>query len=276
MSLTPHTLTRRRSELREVLDLSSRATDAATRYFALSANVIAAIQAGDVAEANASTAEADAIAAHYDLAPLRWSAMARRAWRTGLAGELDRAEQLILEASEYGDRHGISHAPQAALIQRAALWWQQHRMAEVLPAARAAYDTYGENLPGTTLFLARALAEHRSGHAEARARLSAVAENAFARLPRGTFWSSELVMTAETAGILDLPEVSRTIRDLLVPFVDQVAFAGVWVTAPIAYGVGLAAVGCGDPCAPQFFRRAADVAERIQAPVLAALAREAR
>ncbi|MDQ1509687.1 MAG: hypothetical protein QOG50_1531, partial [Actinomycetota bacterium] len=142
MSLTPHSLASRRSSLREVLDLSSRATDAATRYFALSASVIAAIQAGDVAEADASTAEADAIAAHYDLAPLRWSAMARRAWRTGLEGRLDEAEELIRQASEYGERHGISHAPESALLQRALLRWQQHRLAEVLPAARAAYDNY--------------------------------------------------------------------------------------------------------------------------------------
>jgi hypothetical protein len=275
MSLAPHTLTRRRSDLREVLELSSRATDAATRYFALSANVVAAIQAGDVAEANTSTAEADAIAAHYDLAPLRWSAMARLAWRTGLAGELDRAEQLIREGSEYGNQHGIAHARQAALLQGAVLRWQQHRMAEVLPTVRAAYDKYGGNLPGTTLFLARALAEDESGHAEARTRVSALAENAFAHLPRGTFWSSELVVTAETARMLGLSEVCRTIRDLLLPFVDQVAFAGVWVAAPIAYGVGMAAAGCGDSRAAQFFREAADIADRIHAPVLAALARDA-
>jgi len=36
-SLTPHSLETRRSALREVLDLSSRATDLTTRYFALSA-----------------------------------------------------------------------------------------------------------------------------------------------------------------------------------------------------------------------------------------------
>ncbi|MDX6566563.1 MAG: hypothetical protein QOE10_2225, partial [Gaiellales bacterium] len=109
LSLTPHSLATRRSTLREVLDLSSRATDATTRYFALSVNVIAAIQAGDLDAADASSAEADEIVAQYDLAPLRWSAMARHAWRTALEGNLDGAGEFIRAAAEYGEEHGISH-----------------------------------------------------------------------------------------------------------------------------------------------------------------------
>jgi DNA-binding SARP family transcriptional activator len=272
-SLTPHSLAIRRSVLREVLDLSSRATDVATRYFALSANVVAAIQAGDLAEAEASTVEADAIAAHYELAPVRWSAMARRAWRAGLEGRLDRAEELIHDACEYGSGHGISHAPESARLQRVMLRWQQDRVTEIVPTARAAYEEYAASFPGLTLLLTRALAEDRSGHDEARALLSDFAADDFARLPFGTFWSSALVVAAETACMLELPDVSRTIRDLLMPFVDQVAFTGVWVAAPIAYGVGVAAAGCGDRRAPQFLGQAAEVADRIGAPVLAARAR---
>jgi hypothetical protein len=274
LSLTPHSLGSRRSALREVVDLSSRATDAATRYFALSANVIAAIQAADFTEAEASTAEADAIAAHYHLAPLRWSALTRRAWRAGLEGDLDRAEALIEEAAQYGDRHGISHAPEAARLQRAMLRWHQRRAPELLPAARGAYDAYAGAFPGIALVLARVLAEDPAGHDEARALLSDIARGGFARLPRGTFWSTALVVAAETAGLLDLPEVSTVIRDLLSPFADQVAFSGLWVAAPIAYGVGVAAAGCGDERAADFFERAADIADRIHAPVFAARALE--
>ena len=60
-----------------------------------------------------------------------------------------------------------------------------------------------------------------------------------------------------------------------MPFEDQVAFMGVWVTAPIAYGVGIAAIGCGDRRAPQFLEQAAEVAEGLHAPILAARARTA-
>ena len=144
-------------------------------------------------------------------------------------------------------------------------------MTEVLPAARAAYDEVRRE-PARHHALPRPRARRRRIRAcRGPGPTSAFAEHAFAQLPRGTFWSSELVVTAETARILGLPEVSRTIRDLLLPFVDQVAFAGVWVAAPIAYGVGMAAAGCGDPRAAQFFSDAADIADRIHAPVLAGL-----
>ena len=76
--------------------------------------------------------------------------------------------------------------------------------------------------------------------------------------------------------MLELPDVCTTIRDLLLPFTDQVAFTGLWVVAPIAYGVGVASVGCNDRRAPQFFDRAARIANRMHAPVLAARAREPR
>jgi hypothetical protein len=73
--------------------------------------------------------------------------------------------------------------------------------------------------------------------------------------------------------MLDLPGVCETVRDLLMPFIDQVAFSGVWVLAPIAYGVGVASVGCDDRRALQFLDRAAQIANHMHAPVLAERAR---
>ncbi|MDQ1435823.1 MAG: hypothetical protein QOF59_2639 [Actinomycetota bacterium] len=273
-SLTPHSLTARRLALREILELSSRSTDVVTRYFALSASVVAAIQASDLVEAECSSTEADAIAVHYDLSPLEWSVRARRAWRAGLAGQLDEAEQLILDAWNYGNEHGVAHAGEAARLQRVTLRWQQNRLAELLPVARAAHDDYSSRSPGITIILIRALAERATGHDEARTLLSNLAQDEFARLPMGTFWCTALIVAAEAACITGLPDVSTTIRDLLLPFVDQVAFTGLWVTAPIAYGVAVACAGCDDRRAPKFFRHAADIAERIHAPVLAARALE--
>ncbi|MDQ1382628.1 MAG: hypothetical protein QOG65_7 [Actinomycetota bacterium] len=163
-SLTPHSLTARRLALREILELSSRSTDVVTRYFALSASVVAAIQAADLLEAESSSTEADAIAVHYDLSPLEWSVMTRRAWRAGLAGRLDNAEQLILDASNFGNEHGVTHASEAAQLQRVTLRWQQNRIGEVLPVARAAHSDYAQRSPGITTILIRSLAEHARGH----------------------------------------------------------------------------------------------------------------
>jgi hypothetical protein len=61
-----------------------------------------------------------------------------------------------------------------------------------------------------------------------------------------------------------------------VPFAGQVAHTGSWVIAPIAYGVGVAAAGCGDSRAGAHLEAAAGIADRLHAPVLADLAKQAR
>ena len=106
-------------------------------------------------------------------------------------------------------------------------------MGELVPVARVVNDDYANRTPGISVILARALADHPSGHDEARALMKDLADDGFAKLPLGTFWSSALIVGAEAACLLDLPEVCSTIRDLLEPFVDQVAFTGLFVTAPI-------------------------------------------
>ena len=274
VSLSPHSLAVRRCALREVLDAGEYSVDVATRYFALSGAAVAAIQAGDIDEVECSSAEADAIATQYDLAPMRWSAMVRRAWRTGLAGRFEHAEKLIKNARKYGSESAITGAPETALLQLGLLRWQQDRVVETLPVVRAAFDHMSADFPGMALVLARALAEQDASHDEARAHLAEFASDSFGQLPRGTFWSSALILTAETACILDLPELSGIIRDLLMPFADQVAFSGVWVTAPIAYGIGIAMIGCDDARAPRFLEQAANLADRINAPAIATRIRE--
>ena len=77
------------------------------------------------------------------------------------------------------------------------------------------------------------------------------------------------MLTAEAANMLRRPDVCTTVRDLLLPFADQVAFSGVWVTAPIAYGVGVAAYGCGDERAGDYFDQAIAVADRMRVPAFA-------
>ncbi len=275
VSQSPHTLEARRAALREMFEIGLPPTDVATRYFSLSAAIVAAIQSCDPVEVERLTIEANALAGSYDLAPLRWCTTMQRAWRTGLAGDLDRAEKLIDEARTYGAQCAIRGAAETAYLQLGELRWQQGRLPEMLAFAQAAHDAAGGAYPGIGLVLARVLVECER-YDDARAVVAEVlADDGFGRLRRGPAWSSALVITAETACLLDLPEVGRAVRDELEPFADQVAFTGSWVTAPIAYGVGVAMACCGDPGASAMLEQAVDVADRLGAPVLATLAREA-
>lgn len=273
VSLAPHSLAARQRALPELLHASAQSTDIPTRYFALSTAVLTAIQAGDLAQVDDYGAQADAISLSYAIAPMQWSTMVRRAWQAGLAGGLDHAAQLIEDARVFGAEAAIAGAPETALMQRGLLRWQQDRMVEALPAARATFDNLATTMPGIALVLARALAAHETSRDEARTILLEFGTGSFARLRRGTFWSSLLVISAETACLLDLGDMCATIRDLLLPFADQVAFTGSWVTAPIAYGIGIAMSGCDDRRSHALLDQAGDIAERLDAPVLVARAR---
>jgi hypothetical protein len=274
VSQAPHTLGARRQALREMFEIGLPSTDIATRYFSLSAAVVAAVQACDVIDVERLCAEADAIAGSYDIAPMRWSAKSRRAWRAGLRGDLDRADKLIDDASDYGRECAIAGSTVTAFVQRSFLRWQQGRLPELLPAIEAALAAAAGRYPGIALVAARVMAECER-YDDARALLEELGLAGLEAPRRGPVWSSALVITAETACILGLPDLSRAVRESLEPFADQVAFTGSWVTAPIAYGVGVAMACCDDTGSAPMLDRAADVADRLGAPVLAALAREA-
>ncbi len=270
----PHVLAVRRAAIAELLEIV-RPLDVTTRYFALSTLAIAAIQSGDLREADAAIAESDAIAKQYDLGSVRWSRLTRRAWRTALAGDLAEAERRINAAARFGDECGISAARESALLQSGLLLWQQGRLSDRTELMRVNQPHVVEIFPAIGLVLARALAETEDGRDEARAIVLPFTENRFADVRAATFWSSVLMFTAETALLADIPEASAQIRDLLLPFADQVAHTGMWVTGPIAYGVAVACRGCDDPRADAFFEVAVDIADRLRAPLLAAKAREA-
>lgn len=271
----PHVLPQRRAAIAELLEIV-RPLDVPTRYFAYSTLSIAAIQAGNLQEADAAIAEADTIARQYDLGPLRWSRFAARAWRSALAGDLEQAEQQIHAAARFGAECGITSARESAMLQAGLFMWQQGKVGEHTDLIRASIAPVVDAFPAVVLLPARALAEHADGRDEARTILAPFVENLFADVRTGPFWSSVLLLMAETALLIDMPEASRVIRDLLLPFADQVAHAGMWVAGPISYGVGVACLGCGDPRADSYLDAALNTARSLQAPLFADMAREAR
>src|SRR6188474_2820749 len=93
----------------------------------------------------------DLIAGSYDLAPLRWCSTMQRAWRSGLAGDLDRAEKLIDEARMYGEQCAIAGATETAYVQLGELRWHQSRLPEMLPFSEAAYAAADGAYPGIGL-----------------------------------------------------------------------------------------------------------------------------
>jgi DNA-binding SARP family transcriptional activator len=270
----PHDVVARQSAIAELLDVA-RPLDIMTRYFTLSTLAITAVQAGDIDTADAAIAEADSVAGPYALGPVQWSCLARGAWRAALAGDLIEAERGILAAADFGTQAGITTAADTALLQLGLLHWQLGRLGERVEMLRKNQAQLLADFPGIGLVFARALADNDDGREEARAILDAFAENCFVDLRRGPFWSSLLLFAAETALLAGAPEASATIRDLLLPFRDQVAHPGMWVTGPIAYAIGIACLGCGDEDADVHLDYAVDIARRLRAPLLVEQAQRA-
>jgi hypothetical protein len=103
-----------------------------------------------------------------------------------------------------------------------------------------------------------------------------LSRHGFDDLQRDQLWSSILLAAAESTFLLDLPDAARAIRRLLDPYIDQVAFSGLWVAGPIAHGVALAAAACNDPDTDALFEQALSLSDRLEAPALRARTEEAR
>ena len=269
MSHAPSSVARRREEIDEALPLAVATRDVVARYFLTSTGAVAAMQAADPDAARAHITIADAIANENDLPPLRWSQMTRGVWQAGLAGRIDDAEQLLCAARDYGSANGIAQAEHVALLQLAMLRWHQGRASTLVPSAQDEASNFGQ-YPGFRHVLARALADSEATRPAARRIISDLTQHQFTELLEGAFWSTILVGTAESAFLLDLPDVGRMVRRLLEPYLDQVAFSGLWVAAPIAHGAAVAAAASHDPDAGALFEHAIAIAERLDAPVLRA------
>jgi DNA-binding SARP family transcriptional activator len=263
----PHNLDERRAYMHELVTATDVAQDPIQRFFVLTRSAAGAIETADLDEADAYLDRAFAIARSVGVPALTYNAECVRVWRTGLAGDLEEAERLAYAAIKIGQSSGIEYSIVGPGLQLGSIRWQLGRFADLLPLLRA--TTRSDDIAASIL-LAKALACAPETQSEAVDVLARAAAADFADLPRNMHWAGSLVAAAEVACQLGDARVGRTVRGLLEPFVDRVAFNGVWVIAPIAYGVAVAAAAAGENTADGFFEHAIEVCDRMRAPMLRA------
>jgi DNA-binding SARP family transcriptional activator len=263
----PHNLDERRAYMAEMVAATEVAQDPIQRFFVLTMSAAAAVEAAELDEADAYLDRAFAIARSAGVPVLSYNAECVRVWRTGLAGDLEEAERLAYAAMKIGQRSGIEYAIVGPGMQLGSIRWQLGRFADLLPLLRV--TTKSDDVAASIL-LAKALSCTPESRAEAVEVLARAAANDFADLPRNMHWAGALVAAAEIACTLGDDRIARTVRALLEPFADRVAFNGVWVIAPIAYGVAVAAAAAGESTADGFFEQSIDLCNRMRAPMLRA------
>jgi DNA-binding SARP family transcriptional activator/tetratricopeptide (TPR) repeat protein len=263
----PHNLELRRQYMRDVLAMTADGHDPIQRFFALSLAACASVEAGELEEADETLDSAFALARSTDVPFLAYNAECIRAWRAGLAGDLDEAERLALAAMRLGTDSGIDYAVIGPGLQLSCIRWLQGRFADLVPLLRVV--TKADDV-GATILLARALVCTEGAREEAIEVFAKVTRHDFEDLPLGLHWAGCLVAAAEVAWALEDRRVGAVVRGLLEPFADLVVFDGTWVIAPVAYGAGIAAAAAGDADADHFFEQALTICEHLRAPMLRA------
>jgi hypothetical protein len=192
-----------------------------------------------------------ALGARHDLSVVSHAVTAVRAWRTGLAGELNEAECLVKQAGELGRAAQLDNASYGTAVQLLCLEWARGRFGSLLPVFELA-DAETRTQVSNRVMRSRALAA--------------------AGRPRDPLWSMVMIVAAEAAYMVNAPDTARGVHRLLVPFASQVAFARNWVIAPIALGAALAGACAGTPDTDDLFQQAVDITCCLDAPVLRARA----
>jgi tetratricopeptide (TPR) repeat protein len=166
-------------------------------------------------ELNLCARRAETLRRPFDL----WRVAVFRAMRALLAGQLDKAEPLISEALQIGERaqspnRMIAFGAQTFLLRR-----DQGRLEEIIDQIRWFADEY-PTMPAIRCGLALLYAE--TGRvAEARAEFERYAANDFADIPRDANWINAMEKLAHACVALGDTRRARVLYDALLPYAEQ-------------------------------------------------------
>jgi hypothetical protein len=272
IAFTAQTLEERRANMDEVLRMTLQRNDVVAQFFALIFGAGAAVEAVDLAQADMFLAGALDLVDRLRLPVLDAPAFGSRAWRAGLRGDLDEAEELAKRASESSMRHGVAFPMLAVTMQIGCIRWHQERLNELLPVFNDPPEWMHLTETMRALLISRALISSPATRADARPVFERVAAERFADLPHDDMWSTSLVLAGEIAAALGDANAGRAVLEMLAPLSDRVASLGFWIVAPLAYGAALGAQACGDPAQDDLFEQAIEISTRLEAPILRARA----
>ena len=269
---SPETLAERWANSTELLAVADHLGDPAVTSRAWVLRYRAAIEAGDIDEADRCLEPAERLATELGQPGIRWFEAMHRAGRLHLAGRLQEAERLGLEALEFG-RAGSQ--PEAAAAY-AILLFQIRRDQQRLSEAEALLVDMTEQHPEVPFYRATlALQYCEVGRkAEARSILERLATSGFARPPRNHIWLNALCHCAWVCAHLSDESRAAELLDLLSPYPDQMVIVGGEPVGSLSFYVGLLArtVGKLDEAEARFAGAAA-IHERLRAPVWLARSR---
>ncbi len=228
-----HTIEERVTNLQEAVELADRVDDPALKFFAASrsCNVI---EAGDLHGFDVHVARMSELLEVLEQPIMRWTLRFTQTPRAVLAGRLEEADALAMEAFQAsgGSADGLTIFGAQIMSVR----WEQGRLHELLDLlAQAVADN-----PAISAFKAGyALGLCSTGnHEQARELLESASVDGFASVPLDLAWGTELVIWSDVVFRVGANEAARALYDLLLPHARTITWNGSSVWGPTARHLG--------------------------------------
>jgi class 3 adenylate cyclase/tetratricopeptide (TPR) repeat protein len=262
--MSPHTVSERLAGTAEILDLAGCLGNPALACRARLLRVRAAREAGHFEEAARCLDAAEELAEELGQPTLRWLAAANRAAALAFAGRLDAAADLVSVAARLADASGQPDALIWLAWGRFQVGIERGDLDEVVELLGDVVDRY-PRVPTMRAMLAASYCE-MGRFEQARSTLDVLAAEEFA-LPVDGFWIWGLAHCAAVSAALGDTAAAVHLRQLLIPYADQVVAGAAAVSGCVAHYLGLLVTTLGHfEEAEHHFVAAAATHARIGAP----------
>jgi class 3 adenylate cyclase len=261
----PDNATERFAATDELLAIADASGDPVLTSRALGLRFKAAMELGDVSEAERSLARNKAVVRDLGQAALTWATMHHHATLLVLRGSSE-AETAVDAAYEFGAKAGRTFGGSFQFGHRFSLYWHQGRMGEFEEFIRSFLERVPDN-PLLKVFDAHILAE--SGLTEGAARLfDDFAATDFAHPTYNTAWLWFQTECAWLCSHLHRADCAGRLLSILGPYSDQLVVGGFGglVAGPVTFYLGILASTAADwPTAETHFAAASATLSRIGA-----------
>ncbi|MEV4145884.1 AAA family ATPase [Amycolatopsis sp. NPDC049691] len=230
----------------EVVELARGLRDPKLELLGRRLRLVALLETGAVAEADAEALAFEGVAAGLDQPFYLWYGPLWRGMRALLEGRYDDCRATLARTEELAEVSGSANALVLAATQR---WCLLAATGDRDGLTRLFAEVSLEELPGVWPRVTLALAAAQFGRLdEARDRLSAVAPR-LATAPRDSEWLPMLAQAAETVALTGPHPVARAVYDWLLPHAGRFVVEGIGaaVRGPVHRHLALLAQALGEP-----------------------------
>ena len=235
-TLRPDTLDERLRNSAELVAITDQLPDQALRVRAAFLRHRAAMEIGDLDEADSQTAAAASLLADIGQPTLRWIHTWWTAGRALLAARLHEAEQLVGEGRELGTLTGQPDADWFHLAALSYIRVEQDRIHEVVDA----WETFVvERRYRAAAGLYAWVCSEAGNPDEARRQMDAFAPPDFSSVPLDNVWLHMACATATTSTTVGDRERCAALFRLLEPYADQIAGTPLAWLGSVSHYLGL-------------------------------------